>query len=118
MRVVVDSNALMMPFQHRINLDLELERLLGKFEIYVPSCVLGELKRISRRRHEAKAALQLAAKYSVVKVESLGDKGVMEAAKKLNGMVLTNDRAFITALHREGIGVIYMKQNHLVMYDD
>ncbi len=118
MRVVVDSNALMMPFQYRINLDIELERLLGKFEIYVPSCVLGELKRISRRRQEAKAALQLASKYPVVEVASLGDRGVMEAAKKLNGMVLTNDRALITALHREGIGVIYMKQNHLVIYHD
>ena len=37
MRVVLDANALMMPFEYKINLDLELLRLLGEYEAYVPS---------------------------------------------------------------------------------
>ncbi|MCD6275720.1 MAG: PIN domain-containing protein [Thermoplasmata archaeon] len=118
MRVVLDANALMMPFEYKINLDLELLRLLGKYEAYVPSCVLGELERVARRRWEAKAALQLADKYRRVEVESLGDRGVIEAAKKLKAAVVTNDRVLINKLIKEGIAVIFMKQNHLVMVDD
>ncbi len=118
MLVVLDSNALMMPFQFKINLDTELTRLLGSYEIYVPSCVIGELKRIARNRWEAKAALELASKYRIVEVEASGDKGVIEAAKKLKAAVVTNDKELRIKLMREGIRVIFMKQNHLVMIDD
>jgi rRNA-processing protein FCF1 len=118
MKVVLDSNALIMPFQYSINLDLEIEKIVGSPEIYVPSCVIGELKRLSTKRWEAKAALQLAEKYNVVEVEKMGDEGVVEGAKKLNAVVVTNDRELIERLKREGIKVISLKQNHLVMdYD-
>ena len=118
MKVVVDSNALLMPFQYNLNLDIEIQRLLGNAEIYVPSCVLGELEKLSRKRWEGKAALQLAQKYRIVEVNNLGDKGVMEAAEKLNAKVVTNDRELIEKLRKSGIKVIFMKQNHLVMDDD
>ena len=118
MKVVLDTNALMLPFQVRLNLDSEIQRILGDAEIYVPSCVLGELKRLARRRWEAKAALRLAEKYRVVDVERLGDSGVMEAAEKLGAYVLTNDEAFISLLRERGIPVIYLRQNHLICEDD
>ncbi|MCD6370244.1 MAG: twitching motility protein PilT [Thermoplasmata archaeon] len=118
MRVLLDSNALLMPFQYNLNLDSELTRLLGDYEVYVPSCVLGELRKLSKRRWEAKAALQLAEKYTIVEVKNLGDKGVIEAAKKLKAVVVTNDKALRIKLLREKIKVIFMKQNHLVIIDD
>jgi len=118
MNVVLDSNALIMPFQYNINLDIEIEKILGKGDIYVPSCVIGELKRLSTKRWEAKAALQLAEKYKIVEVEKLGDKGVIEAAKKLKAIVVTNDRELAEKLKREGIKIISLKQNHLVMEYD
>ena len=118
MPVVLDTNALMTPFQARLNLDMEIERLLGKTDIYVPSCVLGELKRLAARRWEAKAALQLAGKYRIVEVDSLGDAGVIEAAKKLNAYVFTNDRILISSLRKEGLGVITLSNNHLVILDE
>jgi len=118
MRVVLDTNALMLPFQVRLNLDSEIQGILGDAEIYVPSSVMGELERLSKRRWEAKAALQLAQKYRRVQVTSLGDNGVLEAAKKLNAWVVTNDEEFISRLRREGVPVIYLRQNHLRAYDD
>ena len=118
MNVVLDANALVMPFQYRINIDIELKRLLGDVDIYVPECVIGELKKLLERRREGKMALQLANKYRTVKTSGRGDKGVLEAAKKLNAYVVTNDKEFIKQLIKEGIRVIYMKQNHLVMRDD
>ena len=48
----------------------------------------------------------------------MGDRGVIEAAKKLKAAVVTNDRVLINKLIKERIAVIFMKQNHLVMVDD
>ena len=118
MKVVLDTNALLLPFQIQINLDSEIRNVVGDAEIYVPSCVLGELKRLSKKRWEAKAALQLAQKYRVVNVEKLGDDGVMEAAEKLGAYVVTQDEELIGRLKRRGIPVIYLRQNHLRAMDD
>ncbi len=118
MNVVLDANALMMPFEYHLNLDLEIKKILGDVHIFVPSCILGELERLSRRRWEAKAALQLAEKYDIINVEKLGDKGVLEAAKKLNAYVVTNDRALVKILKKEGLKVLSMKQNRLVIEND
>ena len=118
MIVVLDSNALLMPFQYNLNLDMEIERILGPAEIYVPSCVIGELNKLAKKRMEARAALQLAGKYRVVEVNERGDRGVMEAAKKLGAVVVTNDKEFMKILKKNGIKIIFMKQNHLVMEDD
>ncbi len=115
MRVVLDANALLMPFQYGINLDAEIQRLVGNAEVYVPSSVLGEVERIAKRRWEGRAALRLASKYRVFEVENLGDEGVIEAGKKLNAYVVTNDRKLISRLVNEGIKVISLSNNHLVI---
>ncbi len=115
MNVVLDTNALMMPFEYRINIDLELERLLGSPVVYVPSCVGGELERLAQKHWAAKAALQLMKKYKVVSVEKLGDDGVIEAGKCLNAYVVTADRGLIYRLIKENIGVISLSNNHLVI---
>ncbi len=115
MNVVLDTNALMMPFEYRINIDLELERLLGSPEVYVPSCVGGELERLAKKHRAAKAALQLMKKYKLVSVEKLGDDGVIEAGKSLNAYVVTADRGLMYRLIKENIGVITLSNNHLVI---
>ena len=106
-RIVLDSNALMMPFQFKMNLDMEIQRLVGNVEIFVPSCVLGELKRM--KENEAKAALALASKYPVVETAARGDAGVLEAAKTKEAAVLTNDQDFIDILKKSSIPVIRMR---------
>ncbi len=118
MKVILDTNALMMPFEFKLNIDLELQRLLGAPECMVPSCVMGELKKLARDNRHARAALKLASKYPVVEVESPGDSGVIEAAKKTGGYVLTNDRGLIRRLRNEKLGVITLKNNHLVIEYD
>jgi len=41
--VLLDTNALLMPFQFQVHLEAELHRVLGDVEIAVPSPVLSEL---------------------------------------------------------------------------
>ncbi len=118
MKIVLDSNAIMMPFIYKVNLDIEILNLIGDAEIYIPSSVIGEIKRISKKRWEAKAAMNLLKKYRVIHVNSLGDDGVLEAAKKLHAYLLTNDEELKRRAEKEKIKVIFMKQNHLVMNND
>ena len=45
--IVLDANALLMPFQFNIHIDQELRRLFGDIPVVVPSSVLGELRMAS-----------------------------------------------------------------------
>ena len=94
--VVLDANALMMPFQFKLNLDKELKRLLGEVPVFVPSSVLDELSHLETR--EAKAALALARKYQSVETSMSGDAGVIDVAQRKEAAVVTNDRELINRL--------------------
>ncbi len=105
--VIMDANALLMPFQFGINLDMEIESLIGEFHGVVPSPILGEVRKNGGKW--AKVALSFAKRYEVMRTENMGDKAVMELAKKLNGIVITNDEALQRKLRLERIPYIYMK---------
>lgn len=112
--VVLDANALMMPFQFRINLDRELIRLMGEGDVFVPSSVIDELTRMDTR--ESKAAMALAAKYEVVETTEIGDEGVLDVARRKAAAVVTNDRGLITRLTESGIPVLRLRSGrYLVM---
>jgi rRNA-processing protein FCF1 len=116
--VILDANALLMPFQFNINLDSELQRLVGECEILVPSSVLGELRKLESTTKEAKAALALAQKYIITQVEGSGDQSILTLANDREGIVVTNDRGLIDELKRSRIPVIHLRsQTHLVLED-
>ncbi|MCL1811798.1 MAG: hypothetical protein FWG41_06275, partial [Methanomassiliicoccaceae archaeon] len=76
--VVLDTNALLMPFEIRLNLDLALADLLGEVRCVVPGPLIGELKHLDHKF--SKAALELARKYEIVQTTLSGDGAVIEAA--------------------------------------
>jgi rRNA-processing protein FCF1 len=116
-KVIVDANGLMTPFQFGLNLDIELQGLLGECEILVPESVMGELVNLSKRLPEAKAAVELAKGCRVVKVEARSpDEAIVKLAKAEGACVLTNDRALIQMLKRERIPVVRLRsRSHLVL---
>src|SRR2546427_73065 len=63
--VLLDTNALLMPFQFRVNLETELGRLMGSADLAIPSPVWTELEFLAERDRDARAALQLAAREAV-----------------------------------------------------
>jgi len=114
--VVLDANALRMPFQFRVNLDAELLRLLGECDVVVPEAVIGELRRQAADDREAQAALRLAAKYRTVPGPGRGDESVVLLAQKLGAVVVTNDAGLLFQLRRLGIPRISLRaRNHLVL---
>jgi len=115
-RVVLDTNALLMPFEFSINLDLEIRSLLGDCEILVPGPVIGELKRSKNKF--ARAALALASKYPIHETSIQGDAGVIQAAKDLNAMVVTNDAILRKRLRQSGIKSIFLRSRSHLYIDD
>ena len=115
--VVLDTNALLMPFEFRINLDLELKRLLGSCQIHVPGCVIGELRR-SRNKH-AQVAIALSRKYPIAETNTQGDAGVIEVARRLQAFVVTNDVILRSKLRKLGLRTIYLRSgSHLTIDGD
>ncbi len=115
LRVILDSNFLMMPFQFGVDIFAELERILDvKYEIYVTNGVLKELERLSRSEGKtskyAKEALGMAEKLRAIETKSLDvDEGLLELA--LQGAVIcTNDKALRERIRKSKSSVIYLRQ--------
>ena len=119
--VILDSNALMMLFEFSIDLEDELTRLLGKYKIVIPSPILEEIKYLSKdgkgkKKLIAKPTLELIKKYEIVDVEGNADDSVIILAKKLNGIVLTNDREIRKRAKENSLHNIFLRgKNKLVL---
>ncbi|MBI2077496.1 MAG: PIN domain-containing protein [Euryarchaeota archaeon] len=119
--VVADTNALLMPFERRIRIEPELERLLGTYEILVPDVCLNELGRIASeekgaRRDRAKMALSLAARFKSVAGNGAPDEVALRIAKERGAHLFTNDAALAKRAMAEGVPVIRMRGlSHLIV---
>ncbi len=105
-----------MPFQFKVNLDKELNRLFGEMPVLVPSSVLGELANALDKN--AKAASALARKYHIAETELSGDDAVIDVAVKNDSAVVTNDRELIRRLRAQGIRVIRLRGERYLIADD
>ena len=114
--IILDANALLMPFQFKVNIDRELKRLFGETPVFVPSSVLEELSNIIDK--DAKAALALARKYQIVETELRGDDAVLNVAEERSAAVLTNDIELIGRLRKERIPVIRLRSERYLVVDD
>lgn len=112
--VILDSSAIMMLFEFSIDLERELTRLVGRYHIIVPMPVIRELEFLSKhgkgkKRFFAKPSLKLIEKYDTEDMDEEGDNAVFCLAKKLNGIVVTNDRELKNRLKAASIQVVYLR---------
>lgn len=119
--VVADTNALLMPFERRVRIETELERLLGPYEVVVPEVCLQELARIAAqekgaRRDNAKMALSLAARFQSAPGEGRPDEVVLRIAKERKAHLFTNDAALVKRALKADVPVIRMRGlSHLIV---
>ncbi len=116
-RVLLDTNALLMPAQFRVDLYDELLALFGDFEPITLEEVVGELSGLSRGRGRdaaaARVGLAMARHSTVVPSGSTAervDDRVIEYARREGCTVVTNDRQLRKALLDEGIDVVSMRR--------
>lgn len=113
--VVLDTNALMMPYQYGINIEKELTRLLGICRIIVPRTVVEEIEKLSEQEGKtgraAKLGLSIIKKrgFRLVETENVGDDGVLETAIKMDAAILTNDKELKNKARELSLPVIYLR---------
>jgi len=122
--VVLDSSAVLMLFEFSIDLEEELTRLLGRYQIVVPSKIVDELKLLSekgkgKKKQLAKPALKLVENYEIVQDSSrFADDAVLNTAKKHNGIIFSNDKELKRRAKKEKIKTIFLRnKNYLVLSD-
>ncbi|EQB66317.1 MAG: hypothetical protein AMDU3_IPLC00001G0483 [Thermoplasmatales archaeon I-plasma] len=93
--IILDTNALIYSIKEKI----PLEKFISE-EIGIPTSAIMELKKLSVKNSDARLALETTGRYKILEVESSGDRGIIEAAMKYGGTVITNDRALTTTLRK------------------
>jgi rRNA-processing protein FCF1 len=127
LKVILDSNALFVPFQFKIDVFEALETLLGrKFEPILLSTIKKELEAVVEKgspkmRKWASFALRLAEKCTFLEVEETvvesPDDSIVEMAKKCGCLVFTNDRALRKRLRDISVPTIYVRQKSRLEID-
>lgn len=113
--VLLDANALLMPFEFNVHLDAELFRVLGEVDLAVPTPVVDELNLLAERDRTARAAARLAQKYRTIEGHGSADDALLDLAVAHNAIVVTNDQPLLDRLKAAGIPRVFLRsRNHLV----
>jgi rRNA-processing protein FCF1 len=125
-RVILDSNALFVPIQLKIDIFQELKTLLNRnFELVLLKPIQQELERLAKEgspqtRKKTSYALKLAEKCRIVSVKedtASPDDVILQTAGKWNCPVFTNDRELRNKLRNINVPVIYVRQKSRLEID-
>ena len=119
-KVVLDTNALLIPGRDKIDIFEEIISLIGSCEVIVPSFVVDELNRLAsgsgKTAEYAKVGLGLLSRATVVRqiLSKPVDDALIDFAKETNASVFTNDRELKQKLDAAAVPVIYWRQRRYV----
>ncbi|TGC11377.1 DNA-binding protein [Methanolobus halotolerans] len=116
MKVIIDTNGLMIPVQFNVDIFEELKRL-GYDRYIVPLSVIRELESLrkglkGKDRTAAKVAYSLAQRCDIVETSGHADDVIIDLAAKLCAAVLTNDIGLRNRLEDRSIPIICLRQKN------
>jgi rRNA-processing protein FCF1 len=127
LKVILDSNALFVPLEFKLDIFVEVEHLLNRnVDFVLLSPVKRELEQLTTKdspkiRREAAYALKFAQKCKYVAVdedEKLStDDAIVKVARAWNSPVFTNDRQLRRKLRDISLPVIYVRQKSRLEID-
>jgi len=117
----MDSNALFVPLQFKIDIFEELKKLLNmKFELILLSPIRHELEKLAEKgspkmQKNASYALKMAEKCKLVELDEKiagysPDDAIFQVAREWESLVFTNDRELKKRLRNINVPVIYVRQ--------
>nr|QNO48531.1 ribonuclease VapC9 [Methanosarcinales archaeon ANME-2c ERB4] len=117
MKIIIDTNALMVPAEFGVDIFSELSKL-GFDEWIIPSGVARELEVIASRgrgksRDAARVALSLMDRCRTIETARAGrnvDDSIRELAVGMKVAVFTNDAELKGRLREGGVKVVYLRQ--------
>jgi len=126
-KIILDSNALFVPLEFKIDIFTELQRLTSRnTELILLSPVKHELETLTKESspktsRNAKFALGLAEKCTYVKViekpKEQTDDAIVRIARAWNAPVFTNDKQLKNKLRDISVAVIYVREKSRLEID-
>ncbi len=116
MKVIIDTNALMIPVQFNVDIFEELRRL--GYDIHlVPTAVINELDILIKNlkggdRIAAKVARAMADRCEIIQADGHADDVILDLATDLAASVLTNDIGLRKRLDKMDVPVICLRQKN------
>jgi rRNA-processing protein FCF1 len=108
--LILDTNALISPFQFNYNLDVKISEVMPEALVLVPTCVIRELTALAKKGNwRAKAALKLAENYQWVRVKGIGDAPIFNLAVTKKWAVMTQDRELKNQLLGRSVPVVFLR---------
>jgi len=127
LKIILDSNALFVPIQFKIDVFEELKTLLNRnSELVLLTPIRRELEKLAEKgspkmRKNASYALKLAEKCRLVeenkKYVGSPDDVIVQMAREWNCPVFTNDRELRKRLRNINVPVIYVRQKSRLEID-
>jgi rRNA-processing protein FCF1 len=126
LKIILDSNALFVPIQFKIDIFEELGKLLGgRFEPVLLSSIRDEIEAIAETRspkirRNASYAMELIKKCRLVKIDEGAlspDDAIVKTAQERNWPVFTNDRRLRKRLRDINVPVVYVRQKSRLEID-
>ncbi len=123
LKVILDTNFLMMPFQFKVDVEKELSRILDvKFEICVPKSVIKELEGLKRSKESktrkiASMALEYAKRFKIIDVDKKVDEALVELGMSKNNIIATNDKQLLKKLREVGANIVYLRQKKYLEFE-
>ena len=120
--VIADTSFLMLPGLFGVDVERELDRLLGRrYEIAVPGPVIKELEQLAghgnpKERKSANIGLLLTKRAKIIETGGRADDAILRLATGKRFAVGTTDAVLRRELRRRGVSVIYLRQkSHLAI---
>tara|TARA_B100000579_G_C22652776_1_gene767054 strand:- start:171 stop:551 length:381 start_codon:yes stop_codon:yes gene_type:complete len=116
--IIIDACGWVAVIDSGINFDIELEKILGSFELILLNSVLDELKEIEKERPKRKTLLisMLESKSNIIENNEFThtDDQIFSISEQFGYAVLTVDKELKKRLYQSSIKVIEVnKNNHL-----
>ncbi|RZN31843.1 MAG: DNA-binding protein [Methanosarcinales archaeon] len=114
MKIVLDTNALMVPVQLGVDIFSDLATL-NFHEFIVPSGVVRELELIASSgrgadQNAARVAVSLLDRCKIVETAGNVDDAILALATRMGAAVFTNDAELKARLLDTGVSVVYVRQ--------
>lgn len=115
MKVLLDSNFILVPIQFKVDIFHEILNLVGNAKICSLSACIGEAKNASKGKYKSfvDQLLELG-KIKVIEAEGNVDQLLLEFGKR-NYIIATNDRRLRKNLDQMGIKNIYLRQKRYLV---
>lgn len=119
MKIILDTNFLLLPAQFKIDIFQELKNN----ELIIFDLAIRELKKIARSKGKAGINANIALKLiknkkiKIIKARGKVDKAIIDYAKNFNCWVATNDKKLIKALKKNEIKIIRLRQKKFLVME-